>query len=382
MDVRTTRLVAGGDALARADDGRVVLVDGALPNEHVRVAITADRPDHQRARVVEVLEPSADRIDPPCAHAREGCGGCGWQHIEIDAQRAYKRDIITDALRRIAHIEAGPLHDTIELPSTGYRTTVRALVVDGRAAFRRHHAHDPVRIDSCLVAHPLVDDVLRHGRFHNAREITVRAGARTGERCLWTDPKDATIDVAADVQTGAKAAVHELVDGVRLRIGARSFFQSRVDGAETLAGLVRDAVGPDHVVADLYSGVGLFAALIDHPRRVLAVERDRHAVADARHNLQAVPARVVRGDVGRWRPERVDVVIADPSRAGLGRAGARTVIGTGAERVVLVSCDAAAFARDVALLRDGGYELRAITPVDLFPHTPHIECVTVLDLEP
>jgi 23S rRNA (uracil1939-C5)-methyltransferase len=95
-----------------------------------------------------------------------------------------------------------------------------------------------------------------------------------------------------------------------------------------------------------------------------------------------MPARVVRADVGRWRPEPVDVVVADPSRAGLGRAAVRVVVGCHADRVVLVSCDAAAFARDVALLRDGGYELRTITPVDLFPHTPHVECVAVLDLEP
>jgi tRNA/tmRNA/rRNA uracil-C5-methylase (TrmA/RlmC/RlmD family) len=133
------------------------------------------------------------------------------------------------------------------------------------------------------------------------------------------------------------------------------------------------------VIADLYCGVGLFAGVVDAPRQVFAVERDRHAAADARDNLRARPARVVRSDVGTWQPEPVDVVVADPSRAGLGRAGVRTVFGCRASRVVLVSCDPAACARDIALLRDGGYELRSITPVDLFPHTPHIECVSILE---
>jgi tRNA/tmRNA/rRNA uracil-C5-methylase (TrmA/RlmC/RlmD family) len=382
VELLTTRMVAGGDALARAEDGRVALVDGALPGERVRVSITSDRADHLRAQVVEVLEAAPERIEPPCVHARNGCGGCGWQHVTVDAQRAYKRDIITDALRRIAHVEDAPLRDTIELPPTGYRTTVRALVVDGRAAFRRHHAHDAVLVDSCLVAHPLVEDMIRHGRFCGAREVTLRAGVGTGERCAYTDPKDAPIEVAADVRTGPRAHMHELVDGMQFRISARSFFQTRVDGAEALAHLVRDAVGADRVVADLYCGVGLFAGLVESPRQVFAVERDRHAFADARHNLRGRQARVVRGDVGTWRGEPVDVVIADPSRAGLGRAGVRTVFRCDAARVVLVSCDAAAFARDVALLRDGGYDLTTITPVDLFPHTPHVECVSILDREP
>src|SRR2546423_2775152 len=238
VELVTTRMVAGGDALARADDGRVVLVDGALPGERVRVAITSNRADHLRAQVVEVLEAAPERIEPPCVHARNGCGGCGWQHVTVDAQRAYKRDIITDALRRIAHVEDAPLCDTVELPAAGYRTTVRALVVDGGPAFRRHRAHDPVPVDSCLVAHPLVEDMLQHGRFHGAHEVTLRVGVGTGERCAYTDPKGAPIEVAADVRTGPRAHVHELVDGTQFRISARSFFQTRVDGAEALARLV------------------------------------------------------------------------------------------------------------------------------------------------
>jgi 23S rRNA (uracil1939-C5)-methyltransferase len=379
VDVTPERMVAGGLALARGADGRVVLVDGAVPGERVRIAVTAERSDHQRAKVVEVLDASPQRVEPPCPFARAGCGGCGWQHVAVDTQRTYKRDIIVDALHRIARIDDPPLRPTVELANEGYRTTVRVLAVDGRAAFRKHASHDPVVVDSCMVAHPLVDDVLKHGRFGDAREVVVRAGARTGERCVYTDPADAHIDVAADVRRGPKAHVHEIVNGVRLRVGARSFFQARPDGADALARLVRDAVGPHRVVADLYAGVGLFAATVDRPARVIAVEHDRFAVGDARHNLHERAAHVLELDVARWRPERVDVVVADPSRTGLGKPGAKTVLATHAERVVLVSCDAATLARDIAMLEHGGYRLRSMTPVDLFPHTPHIECVSVLE---
>jgi 23S rRNA (uracil1939-C5)-methyltransferase len=379
VELRAGRIVACGDALAHAPDGRVALIDGALPGERVRVEITAQRSDHMRARVVEVLDPSPARVGEPCPFARAGCGGCTWQHIRVDAQRAYKRDIIVDALRRIARCSEPPLRDTVSLPDFGYRTTVRVLVVDGRPAFRRRHAHEPARIEYCPIAHPLVDDVLRHGRFDGAREVTIRVGARTGERSMLADPPDAALQVADDIARGRNASIHEEVAGQRFRVSTRSFFQVRADGADALAVLVRDAVGPDRRVADLYCGVGLFAGVIERPRSVVVAERGRSAVADARVNLEGGAARVVRADVGRWRGTEVDVVIADPSRAGLQREGAATVLRCAPERVVLVSCDAAAFARDVMLLEELGFTLTSVTPVDLFPHTPHVECVSVLD---
>ncbi len=378
MEVTAERMVAGGSALAHDDDGRVVLVEGALPGERVVIEPVVVKTDLVRARVQEVLDASDDRVDPPCRFAARGCGGCGWQHIAVNAQTEYKRDIVTDALRRIARVDVN-LAPTVELPAIGYRTTVRALVVNGRAAFRRAHSHDPISIDRCLVAHPLVDDVLENGRFGSAREVVVRAGVNTGERGVLADPITAPVDVAIDVATGRNPMIHEIVGDARFQISARSFFQIRPDGAAALAQLVRAAVGAHRRIADLYCGVGLFARLVDQPQSILAVERDRFAVDDARANLRGLPAKVVRADVGRFRPEPVDVVIADPSRAGLTREGVEAVDACDPDRVVLVSCDPAACARDIKLLTERDYRVRSLTPVDLFPHTPHVECVTVFD---
>jgi 23S rRNA (uracil1939-C5)-methyltransferase len=378
MQLSTTAVVAGGDALARAEDGRVVFVEEALPDETLSVEVVAARRDHLRARVVEIVTPSAARVEPPCLHHREGCGGCPWQHVDAAAQPVLKQTIVEDALRRIAHIEDVSIA-TITLPTTGYRTTVRALVVDGRPAFRRRHAHDPIPIEHCLVAHPLVDEVLADGHFGTAQEIVVRAGVATGERLVLADPVKARLRLPDDVRTGARAQIHEIVEGRTFRISARSFFQSRPDGAAALARVVRDAVGPQRAVADLYSGVGLLGALLDQPAKVIAVEGSRSAAADARANLAHLPASVVHGDVRRWRPEPVDVVIADPGRSGLQRAGVKVVSRSVPERVVLVSCDAAALARDARLLGDDGYALRDVTMLDMFGHTPHVECVSVFE---
>jgi 23S rRNA (uracil1939-C5)-methyltransferase len=169
--------------------------------------------------------------------------------------------------------------------------------------------------------------------------------------------------------------------GRRWRVSASSFFQSRPDGADALAHLVARAaqcVATGSAV-DLYSGVGLFAGVLaDGGWSVTAVEGSAPAVVDARVNL-ADAATVVEADVLRWQPVAASLVVADPSRNGLGSKGVEVVVGTGAGRLVLVSCDPAALGRDAGLLLAAGFRLTSATPVDLFPHTFHVEVVSVFD---
>ncbi|HEX6568842.1 MAG TPA: hypothetical protein VF015_06745 [Acidimicrobiales bacterium] len=178
---------------------------------------------------------------------------------------------------------------------------------------------------------------------------------------------------------GTRAWLHEEVAGVRLRVSARSFFQAGPEAAEALVGAVGAAAGwttDPRRVADLYGGVGLFAATVGRDDRVELVEASASAAADARVNLGGLDARVVRSDVARWHPRRMDLVVADPPRAGLGRGGTRVVAATRAPVLVLVSCDAGALGRDARLLREAGYDLVSSTVVDVFPQTPHVEVVS------
>ena len=130
-------------------------------------------------------------------------------------------------------------------------------------------------------------------------------------------------------------------------------------------------------MVDAYAGVGLFAAAVEDASSIVVVERSPSAAQDARHNVPA--ARVVEVDVARWKPTPADVIIADPSRDGLGRAAATVLAGCGARRVVLVSCDPVALARDAKLLAGLGYAHTHSVLVDLFPHTPHVETVSRFD---
>jgi 23S rRNA (uracil1939-C5)-methyltransferase len=398
--VSVTGVAGGGDGVGRLPDGRAVFVRGALPGEQVVARVGEERPRFARAEVVAVLDPSPARVEPPCPVLAAGCGGCGWQHVAPAAQRELKAAVVGDALRRIGRlgsvpdIDPGPALDT-----TGYRTTVHAAVVDGRAGFRRHHGHDVVAVDGdgCLVAHPLVDEILRHGRFGEAKVATVRAGVATGEQLVVLDTRATGVQVPGGVQVtdapalaaGHRAWIHEVVAGRRFRVSAESFFQARPDGAAALAELVagwvlEESGGASPRIADLYGGVGLLGAVLADRAaaagsrvRVQVVEANRSSVADAEINLADLDgARVVRADVRRWRPSAFDAVVADPSRHGLGGDVVDRIVSTGAPLLVLVSCDPGSLGRDAGLLTSAGFGLAGATLVDLFPHTPHVEVVT------
>ena len=344
--------------------------------------------------MLEVIEASPDRIAPPCPHVAEGCGGCDLQHATPEAQLRLKQGIVLDVLRKIGRFadEDLPEIDVVPLAATGYRTTVRGLVFNERFAFQRRGSNDPIGVESCLVLHPLLDELVREGRFGNAHAVTLRCGARSGERLAFFEPRvprrrqlpdDVVTAGSAELRADRKGQMpsyREVVAGHTFRISATSFFQVRAGGADALVDTVRSMAGPidqSTRFVDLYGGVGLFAATVGAAAGLLTlVEQSAAAVRDARINLGGRDARIISGAVEAWTPERADVVVADPARSGLGKLGVAKIAGTRASRVVLVSCDPAAFARDAQLLKAKKYRLERCTIVDLFPQTSHVEVVS------
>jgi 23S rRNA (uracil1939-C5)-methyltransferase len=385
--VETAGAAAGGGAVGRLDDGRVVFVDGALPGERVSIELVVDKKRFARGTVVEVLDPAAGRVAAPCVALAAGCGGCDLQHATPELQRDMKAEVVHDALTRIGRVEA-PEIARRDLPATGFRTTVRAAVDgNGRAAFRRHQSHDLVTPENCLVAHPKVEELLIGGRFHDASEVVVRVGDRTGDRLVIVTPSarrtrlpGSSADVVLAGSTKAsEVSFHEEVADRRWRISGSSFFQSRPDGADALveivAGEVARLAGRPGVLVDLCAGVGLFAGTIP-AERVVAVESNRGAAVDAAHNLKDIDAQVDIYRLEQWTAVQADVVVADPPREGLAATGVGKIVDTGADVVVLVSCDSGSLGRDAGLLAAEGYRLDSVTLVDMFPQTHHVEVVS------
>jgi len=374
----------GGHCVAR-HEGRVVFVRHTLPGETVRAVVTdgAEGSSFWRADAVEVLTPSPDRVPPPCPWSGPGrCGGCDWQHVSVPAQRALKAEVVREQLSHLAHldvvVEVEPVPGDVE--GLGWRTRVTwAVADDGAAGLRRHRSHEVVPVDSCRIAHPLVDEAgVTRRTWPGAGSVEVSASVATGERLVLPDGR-------------GDGVLTEVVDGRAFRVTGGGFWQVHPGAAATLLAAVMQGLQPKpgDTALDLYGGVGLFAArlaeAVGPTGRVTLVESDRVAVADARHNLAGLAAvRVERGRVDhvlrRLRTGRADLVVLDPPRSGAGRAVVDLVARqVRPRRVAYVACDPAALARDLTWFAERGYRLTGLRAFDIFPMTHHVECVALLE---
>jgi len=385
VTLRPDRFATGGEAIARDVGGRVVFVRGALPGEVVAAEITMEKKDWARALTISVDEASPHRVTPPCPSRRAGCGGCGWQHLTVDAQRRARVDIVTESLRRTGGIGEPLVELGGGVSPEGYRTTIRvAATDDGAAGYRAESSHDVVAAPECLIAHPTLATLLPTLSLDPGVEPTLRVSVATGHLAArWDEVAGNVRGLPESVRLGPAATLFEDVAGHRLRMSMGSFFQSGPQAAELLVDSVRRAapeLASDDLVVDAYAGIGMFAVCLTDPlARVIAVETSKSAVGDAQFNLRDRKAEVVKGEVGGWRMgtnEPVDVVIADPARSGLGKPGAAALTRIGTPVLVLVSCDPASLGRDAKLLATAGYHHERSEVVDTFPHTTHVEVVS------
>ena len=383
--VRVEKMAAGGDAIARLADGRILFVDGALPDETVRVNITANKRDFAKGVVAEVVQPSPQRVAPPCPELAKGCGGCGWQHAAPDAQLQWKADVVADALRRTAKLPDADVRIGGRVSPWGYRTSMRlAVTPDGRVGLRSSGSHRVVALESCMVAHPALAALLPVARIAGGEELSIRVSVATGEATAWSSSGRVRFDSrATHVALGSDSVLFEDVAGVRLRVTASSFFQSGPAAAELLVATVKGVCGDElsglrSPLLDAYGGVGLFAATLGAAESIV-VESSPSSCADAAANL-GERAAVYRMPFEEWTPQPVDLAVVDPARSGLGRAATAVLAATGASVVVLVSCDPVSMARDTSLFAAHGYRHAGSTVLDLFPNTPHVEVVTRFEL--
>jgi 23S rRNA (uracil1939-C5)-methyltransferase len=435
--VEIDSLAALGKGVGRVD-GKVWLVEGAFPGERVEAHIRSDRGRFVEAVATTILRPAAGRRTPICP-VQATCGGCPWMPLDEADQRAWKRQIVVDALERIGRLPDPPVEPVRAAGGPlRYRNRVEFTIGHSGSGGRMLGLHpagsatEVVDVDGCHLQSEEADAILR-----TIREF-ILAGPGRADRG-WDDASapvrvsvrvsgaDRTATVvfrggSAPIGTLASLAdrlverhpevrgvvhiagapgrrgggtvevvrgegrIHESSGGVSVRVPAGSFTQVQEEGGAILAGLVAAEAAGARCALELYGGTGPFGlSLARRGVRVTVVEADRAAVEAGREAAEraGIAGRIdyVRGraeDVlARFASEakRPDLLVADPPRAGLGEALAARVASLGADRIILVSCDPATFARDARVLVREGYRLERVVPVDLFPQTPHVETV-------
>ena len=404
----------------------------AFPGDTVTAEITEDRGRFARAKVLDIVTPSPERVDPPCPYFGL-CGGCSWQHISYPAQLSAKRSMVVDALTRIGHLSGAEdlVAPTIASPAQyGYRNKVE-LVIDAstgrpRLGFHRAGSEEFVQVEECLLipekyrrAPKALGGALRYIAGEQDLGLTrvgIRIGANTKdvEVALWGTPgpfprrpvattlgqalrmtslvrvlvkgtaKERKI-AGVEVLSG-KGLWRERLLGETMMVSAPSFFQVNTRAAELLVSLALESLEPDGSdrVLDLFAGAGTFTLpLAERSGEVVAVESASSAIRDLRRNLEdgELYADVIGGDAGRELPAigRVDLALVDPPRSGLQTEAVDALADTHARKIAYVSCDPATLARDAAALGPKGYSLTRATPVDLFPQTFHVETLAVFE---
>jgi len=376
-----------GEALAQ-HQGMDVFVLGGIPGEKVEAEIVRVQRKYAAARVIQVLEPSPDRVAPPCPYYGE-CTGCQWQHLGYASQLNAKRERVADALRRVGGFIDQPVLEVIPSPEQyGYRNHARFSVrrESGALGFVHRETHRFVRIDRCMLMHNGINQHLAQlqDRCSETSQLSLRMGQDTGDFLI----QPALKNPAVPLPTGQKH-YRDSVAGTVFRVSSPSFFQVNTRQAQQVIAVVRDALkltGAE-VLVDAYTGVGAFAVLLaPYVRQVVAVEESSAAVADARENARGL----TNVDFVLGKTEEVldnlgiqpDAVVLDPPRAGCQPQALDALARLRPRRVAYVSCDPETLARDLKVLCRDAYHLELVQPLDMFPQTYHVECVATLAARP
>jgi 23S rRNA (uracil1939-C5)-methyltransferase len=434
LELTVDSLAFGGAGVARRD-GYVVFVRDAVPGDRVRAVVTKRKKAYAEARTVALLEAGPERIQAVAAHP-----GAPWQVLPYERQIAVKAEQIDDALRRIGRLDGFDLEPLVPAAEQWrYRNKLEysfGTSDDGELVCGFHAPGSWERIEhveDCLLASEPGNEARRAalrwcrerglGAYDRRaqtgllRNLVVREGRRTGDMqvrlvtsdesvaldgfaeavgagsVLWTralDVGETTAGGTTEVLHGTEAIEEEL-GGLRFRVSADAFFQTNTEMAERLYGVATEYAGLQgwERVYDLFCGIGTIGlSLAPRAGEVWGLELVEEAIADAIANARRNEIDNVRFFAGDVRlalrqlvetAGRPDVLVVDPPRAGLSAKVVRRVIEAGPTRIVYVSCNPTTLAPNAAQLVEAGYALRRVRPVDMFPQTPHIECVALLE---
>ena len=410
------KLVYGGEALGHAE-GRTVLAPRALPGERLEVETVRFAKGVVHARPVRILHAAPERISPPCPYFGR-CGGCHYQHLDIEHQLRWKREIVRETLQRIGKIVWEGDIEIHQASPWNYRNQAQLKVAANESGelalgFFAGESHQLVPIDECLILSPRLNQTLAQlrrpewtNRLGGCREVELLAGDHDEKVRIAlhgspaTEPPESLAeDIMSRMDGVVAVAFHDRrnsqvfgqsdfsyqVGEYKYQLSAGAFFQSSRYLLPELASTVTETA-PGNLALDLYAGVGLFTLpLARRFRQVIGVESHPAAVRDLKANAASHGYEHVRA-VGqptaeflrRFAQTQPDLVVLDPPRFGAGKSTLKSLVDLQPQCIHYVACHPPTWARDLAYLLNANYRLEGVEMFDCFPHTYHIECLARL----
>lgn len=386
IELTLTGIAHLGETIGRYN-GKVVFVPYGIPGETVRVKVYKEERDYCRAELIEIIEPSFFREKPPC-ELFGICGGCSFQHVAYSYQTKLKEIVVIEQLKRIGGFENPEdfTNPTVRAESPyNYRNRADFSINRSKLlGFKERGTQRFIHVEYCHIMDENINRILSLLQGKNPKRkthnITIRYGVKTGSYLVQPE-----IDTD-ELKTGQHLYTEKLL-GREFIVSSPSFFQVNTYQAENLVKTVLNYLSEDDkTIVDAYAGVGTFTVfLAQRAERVIAIEESRSSYRDAQINLRdfdnitylcnKVEETLIRSDI------IADAIVIDPPRIGVMRTVLEAIAEKKIGKVIYVSCEPSTLARDLKYLREKGYKLIEVQPIDMFPQTYHIENVALLKLE-
>lgn len=413
MSYKVEGITHRGEGVIRVA-GKAVFVPFTIPGEQIQVLIERSKKKYARGIVTDILEASADRVDPLCPHYYQ-CGGCAYQHMTYRRELALKRQVVEDNLYRLGKLSL-PVNDVIGMKYPWhYRNKVTWHVgtrkAQPRLGYYRSNSRSHLPILECYLLSPemtrlsqFVDCYLAGIGMENGKKLIIRQGTDQKLMLIAEGPLNRSelislvkgyphlesVFVYENQQLsclyGNPYLKHEIGDR-QYQVSPLAFFQVNHEQTEKLYDLVKNAAADQEgkVILDAYCGTGSIALyLAPQHRRIIGIEAHAESIADAKINAQLNQLTHCEFQQGACEKliknidTEIDTIILDPPRTGCHRDLLQQIAEKGIKQIVYVSCHPSTLARDIKILSEQSYQVQWVQPIDMFPRTHHVECVTLM----
>ena len=378
--IKIESIAFGGEGVGRIDNF-VIFIPFSAPDDELEVEITQVKKTFLRGRIIKIIKPSPWRAKPLCRYY-EKCGGCCYQHLDYKYQLAVKKRQVEEAFWKIGKIANPPVAEVIASPMIyNYRGKAQyhAQMVSGRLeiGFLDISGGKIVDIENCDIMDETINEKMR--LLRESKRLPT-----DNELTIWSDCPAGKAD--------EKKSIIRIVKGKNFLAPRNGFFQANLYLTDQLVEEVCRLIATDKIntLVDAYCGSGLFSIFLSsYAENVTGIEISEKSIKYARINAEihgVKNANFIHGDVQDVLRERflqskeeIDLIILDPPRVGCDKAVLETITNFQPQKIIYISCNPATQARDVKYLNECGYNLRSLSPVDMFPQTEHVEVIGFMD---
>lgn len=396
MSLKIEKLDHHGRGIAH-EDGKIIFVENALPDEEVEVEMTTETSKYKEAIVTNYLKKSASRVKSKCPYYEE-CGGCHLRHMSYDDTLKFKENKLMEILSKYAGVSA-PIEIVKNKNRDFYRNKVEIHIENGVAGFYKKRSHDIVELDRCLNVEEAINTVLLSLNFFHLTNADMTIKCNYNGEIIVDIKSDEQPDIEVETLRNKMKLVGiiyngetyfgsdhyiEMINGLLFKETYDSFFQINRYINEQLFKILTDQLNSDSIVLDMCSGVGTLSLVASKKaKRVYGIEIVENAVRDAIVNARMNKIENVNFMLAdafqnaKKIEDDIDTIIIDPPRSGLTEEGIKNILDINPENIFYISCDPVTLSRDLKVLTDK-YDVKKVYLLDMFSYTYHVECVCIL----